>query len=157
MKSVDLRDVVSGALETVQPNLSAANVELGIELPRQPLTVQGGRNRLEQVLINLLQNAIQAVENTDRRLIEVRIDLKDDAVQCHVADSGDGFEDEIRDRIFDPFVTTRASGEGMGLGLAISASIVHEHGGNIIAYNSDLGGAEFVVYLPRLKPNGGAR
>jgi two-component system C4-dicarboxylate transport sensor histidine kinase DctB len=153
MKSVDLRDVVSGALETVQPSLSTANIELDLELPGQPLTVQGGRNRLEQVLINLLRNAVQAVENTDKRLIKVWITLEDEAIRCHIADSGNGFDDEIKDQIFDPFVTTRASGEGMGLGLAISASIIQEHGGRISASNSDLGGAEFVVCLPRLKPD----
>ncbi len=108
------------------------------------------------MLINLLRNAVQAVESTDKRHIKIRIGLEDDAVHCHVADSGNGFDDEIKDQIFDPFVTTRASGEGMGLGLAISASIIQEHGGRISACNSDLGGAEFVIHLPRLKPNGAA-
>lgn len=144
---VDVRAALSSALSMMEPQLKARVVRITRAVPRQPVMVMADRIRLEQVIINLLRNALDATKGTS----EPRIDLglaSDDGVRLTVKDNGHGIAD--LDNLFEPFYTTKAPGEGVGLGLAISAGIVTDLGGRLMARNGDGGGAVFEVQLPLL-------
>jgi len=105
------------------------------------------RVQIQQVLMNLMRNAMEAMRNSERRELIVRTSLDDDGyVAVEVADTGPGISDEIADRLFQPFVTSKAS--GMGIGLSISRRIVESHGGEISVSRNENGGATFRFTLP---------
>jgi len=145
---MDLRDAVVGAVETLAPALEDAGARLVRQLPDQPVVVNGGRRRLEQVLVNLLRNALDAMRGVPEPVIEIELTTDGGEALLAVRDIGEGIAESLAGSLFEPFSTTRASGEGMGLGLAISASIAHEHGGSIRAANRVGAGAEFALTLP---------
>ncbi|MBL4749994.1 MAG: sensor histidine kinase [Amylibacter sp.] len=152
MAPVVLQNVVRGALGLLKHDLEEGQVELVQNLPEQDMLVMGNQQRLEQVVINVVRNAIMAVEDlTDRQVV---IDLgktTDGQMVLSIIDTGAGLEGQTIDQLSEPFHTTRSSGEGMGLGLAISASIIQEHGGSLTAKDAKDGGAEFVIALPELQ------
>ncbi len=148
MGPVDLREVVAGAGETMEPALEEKGASLIRDLPDRPVTVTGGQRRLEQVLVNLIRNALDASDEMERPTIRLTVTALDGNAVISVTDEGHGVSPDLAATLFEPFATTRASGEGMGLGLAISASIVQEHGGSIEAASPRDGGAEFIVTLP---------
>lgn len=145
---VNLSEVISGALETMRPATIAEGVTLTCRNGAEDVIVRGGRMRLEQVLINLIRNGLDAMHQTEEK--KLSISLEHDARQARIVvrDTGVGFSSDQETGIFEPFVTTKASGEGLGLGLAISTGIVDEHGGRLSARNVASGGAEFVMELP---------
>jgi two-component system C4-dicarboxylate transport sensor histidine kinase DctB len=104
------------------------------------------RLRLEQVIINLLRNALDAMKGEDLRELDLII-AEGDEVVLTVRDNGRGIDD--LDALFEPFYTTKKPGDGVGLGLAISSGIVKDLGGRLTARNGDQGGAVFEVRLPR--------
>ena len=157
MRPVDLREVVAGASETMEPAFQSAGARLEQQLPDAPVLVEGGQRRLEQVLVNLIRNALDAMAERDDPLVTLSLTNGGREARIRVRDRGHGIAPEISPAVFEPFATTRASGEGMGLGLAISASIVQEHAGRIEAANLEGGGAEFVVTLPLLESRDGGR
>jgi signal transduction histidine kinase len=109
--------------------------------------VEGSRRELEQVLLNLLINAAQAIEGEG--VVRVATARLGDEVEITVADTGCGISAEIIDRIFDPFFTTKPVGEGTGLGLSISHEIVRRHGGRMLVTSEPGRGTEVRVRLPR--------
>ncbi|MDZ4136889.1 MAG: ATP-binding protein, partial [Paracoccaceae bacterium] len=144
---VDIRSCLSSALSMMEQQLKVRVVQITRTLPRNPVMVMADRLRLEQVIINLLRNALDATKG----VAEPRVDLSvivDDAVRLAVRDNGHGIVD--LDNLFEPFYTTKKPGEGVGLGLAISSGIVTDLGGRLIARNADGGGAVFEVQLPIL-------
>ena len=110
----------------------------------------GDNVRLEQVLINLLRNAIDATKSVDDPQVDILL-TGGEQVVISVRDNGPGVED--LDQLFEPFYTTKAPGDGVGLGLAISSGIVNDFGGRLTARNGTAGGAVFEVELPILKNN----
>ena len=146
--AIDLRDVVPEALSLVGPNAEAAAVELATDLPPGPVAVRGNRLRVEQVLVNLARNGIDAMEEGGGGRLSVSCGREGEWAVLSVADEGPGLADRTIDELTEPFATTRASGKGMGLGLAISREIVREHGGTLLARNGPAGGAVFEVRLP---------
>jgi two-component system, NtrC family, C4-dicarboxylate transport sensor histidine kinase DctB len=112
------------------------------------LLVTGDAVRIEQVLINLLRNALDAVEGADRREVGVSLAREGGAAVVRIADSGAGIAGEVASHLFEPFFTTKPSGKGLGLGLAISSSIVQAMNGELIGRNRAGGGAEFELRLP---------
>lgn len=144
---VDLRDCVADALAMMEPRLRANRVLVVRTLPRTPVQVMGDALRLEQVLVNLLRNAVDATRGVNAPQIEILL-TEGETVTLTVRDNGRGIADI--DRIFEPFHTSKASGEGVGLGLAISSGIVADHGGRLTARNLPEGGAAFDVTLPVL-------
>jgi signal transduction histidine kinase len=136
------------AVLTQVADLEAVEAErVGVRIERSfpsTLTTNGEERRLQQVVLNLVRNAIQATPTGG----VVRIEGHDgDEVRVAVEDSGPGISDEHRKHIFEPFYTTKASGSGLGLPLV--HSIVEQHGGSIAVESGTLGGARFVVHLPR--------
>lgn len=142
---VDLRDAVSGSLEMLEPQLKRGNIKLSVTLPEEPVRVIADRVRLEQVIINLFRNAVDATKSTPEPEIELMVHTGETAT-LSVRDNGPGIEN--LDELFEPFYTTKQPGEGVGLGLAISSSIVNDLGGNLTARNSQSGGAVFEMQLP---------
>ena len=144
---VDLRQCLSSALAMMEPQLKLRVVKISRVLPRQPVMVMADRLRLEQVLINLLRNALDATKDTPQPQIDLILSAGETATLT-VRDNGHGIVD--LENLFEPFYTTKTSGEGVGLGLAISSGIVTDLGGRLTARNSDRGGAVFEVQLPIL-------
>ena len=151
---VDLRDALKGAITIMEPQLRTMRAEIAQSLPRRPVMVMGDRLRLEQVIINLLRNAIDAMRGSDRREIDILIAEGDEAV-LSVRDSGHGLDD--LETLFEPFYTTKKPGDGVGLGLAISSGIVSDHGGRLTARNAETGGAIFELRLPLMAEDVPAR
>lgn len=144
---VDLRSCVSGALSMMEPTLRSRAARISRSLPRAPVMVLADRIRLEQVIINLLRNALDATREAVDPMIEIALTAGEAAVLA-VRDNGHGIVD--LDNLFEPFYTTKKPGEGVGLGLAISSGIVNDLGGRLTARNVPEGGAVFEVRLPIL-------
>lgn len=146
---VDFRDCVAAALAMMEPQLKANRVLVSRTLPRTPVMVLADRLRLEQVIINLIRNAIDATQGVNAPQLDILIS-QGDTVTLTVRDNGNGITD--LDKMFEPFFTTKKPGDGVGLGLAISSGIVSDHGGRLTAQNASGGGAVFEVQLPVLTP-----
>lgn len=144
---VDVKLAVSSALSMMEPQLKARVVRITRTLPRRPVMVMADRIRLEQVIINLLRNAIDATRGLPDPQIEILLSAGETATLA-VRDNGPGITD--LENLFEPFYTTKKPGEGVGLGLAISSGIVNDLGGRLTARNGDGGGAVFEVQLPIL-------
>jgi two-component system C4-dicarboxylate transport sensor histidine kinase DctB len=144
---VNLGDALSSALSMMEPQLRQRHVNITRTLPEEPVFVMADRVRVEQVMINLLRNAMDATEGTDDPSIDILLAAGETAVLT-VRDNGHGIEDF--DNLFEPFYTTKQPGDGVGLGLAISSGIVNDLGGRLTARNALGGGAVFEVQLPIL-------
>ena len=144
---LDLASVVDQALHLLDTRLREEAVEVALYLAR-PAWVRGDAIRLEQVLINLLHNALDAMADKRYKRLEIRIEAEPGHWRLSVLDSGGGIREADLAKVFDPFFTTKPVGEGLGLGLAISYGIVHEAGGVLQAENLP-GGARLSLALPR--------
>ncbi len=147
-KEVDLREVVSDTLALVAYDIRERHVEVSVNLPANACRLHGDPVLLEQVLVNLVINAMDAMAATPpgRRRITISSESSGTDVVVVVHDSGPGLPADLLDRLFTPFVTTKSN--GVGIGLAIARTIVEAHGGTISARNSPVGGAIFTLTLP---------
>jgi signal transduction histidine kinase len=143
---VDLNAIVRDAFELVRAQADAQKVTLDADLGTDLPPVSGSIQALQQVVLNLTANALQAMPGGGSLRCRTRLLTADDEVELRVQDTGPGVPAEVRPRLFEPFFTTRA--EGTGLGLALCAEIVHQHGGSIELADGGGPGAEFVVRLP---------
>jgi two-component system, NtrC family, C4-dicarboxylate transport sensor histidine kinase DctB len=143
---LDLATVVDQALQLLDNRLRDEKVSIVLHLTR-PAWVRGDAIRLEQVLINLLRNALDAMAGQAVKRLEVRLEADDQLWRLTVSDTGTGIAEEHLAQVFDPFFTTKAVGDGLGLGLAVSFAIIHESGGRLTAENHQ-NGAVFCVTLP---------
>lgn len=146
---VDLYEAMMTSRALVEPNVEAQEVQVEIIEPKDPIRVRGSKLRIEQVMTNLLRNSIDAMEDADTREITVRFHETPNEVWFEIEDTGHGLGSTTLAELQEPFVTTRESGQGMGLGLTISAGIVSDHGGELTARNSAAAGAVFRVSFPR--------
>jgi two-component system NtrC family sensor kinase len=144
--SADLGEVVSDTVKLIDRQTRFRDIDVALSLEDGLPRVRGDHERLRQLLLNLLFNAADALGGKGR--IEVRASNGGDTVQLTVSDDGPGIDEAILDQVFDPFVTTKAAGQGTGLGLAVCYTIVERLGGSIEAGNREQGGAEFEVTLP---------
>lgn len=144
--SADLVDVVSDTVKLVDRQTRFRDIELTLTLADDLPRVRGDHERLRQLLLNLLFNAADALGGKGR--IEVRAANAGGVVRLLVEDDGPGIDQAIIAQVFDPFVTTKAPGQGTGLGLAVCYTIVEGLGGSIEAANRAQGGAAFEVTLP---------
>ncbi|MGY5801088.1 sensor histidine kinase [Rhizobium sp. LEGMi12c] len=146
---VDLRSVIEGAVVLLRSRFAGRLDALKIELPPTGLGVVGTRIRLEQVLINLFQNALEALEGRDQPKVEVSVHETSDEVEIVVSDNGPGIPAAILDSLFTPFNTSKE--KGLGLGLVISKDIVVDYGGRIDV-ESNGSGTRFSVHLRKAIP-----
>lgn len=148
-EAFDLREAISAALTLMEPQMRARRLRITRTLPRGPVMVFCDRLRLEQVIVNLLRNAVDATRGLPNPAIELSLSSGTSAV-LRVHDNGPGVSD--LEKLFEPFWTTKKPGEGTGLGLAISSGIIADFGGRLTAHNAEGGGAVFEVELPLHAP-----
>lgn len=144
---VDLCSAVGAVLSMMELQFKQNALQITCRTPDMPVWVLGDRVRVEQVLVNLLRNAVDATKAVTDPEIEILL-VSDEMASLSVRDNGSGVSD--LDALFEPFYTTKQPGEGVGLGLAISSGIVSELGGRLLARNDEVGGAVFEMQLPIL-------
>jgi two-component system C4-dicarboxylate transport sensor histidine kinase DctB len=147
LEPVAVAPAISNALFLLDARIRGGAVRLQREEGAGQVWVIAESNRLEQVLINLLSNALDAMAACADPVLTVAVTLEDDAVSIRVRDNGPGLTPQARQHLFEPFFTTKDQGAGLGLGLTISFSIVGEFGGTLSALDVPGGGAEFVIRL----------
>ncbi|MFV2034548.1 MAG: sensor histidine kinase, partial [Halocynthiibacter sp.] len=147
ISDVDIGAVVEAVLELSETRLRAEQVALDWLAPEPAISVRGGEVRLQQVVTNLVSNAIDAMDGVPEKRLQLSLVRRGSKVLLQVRDSGPGLDDPAK--IFDPFYTTKAVGQsdGMGLGLSISYGLVQSFGGVIRGLNHPGGGAIFTVEL----------
>jgi len=146
-EEVDLRKVLDETLALRDYDLKINNIAVEREAPSEPALVVADPHQIEQVFLNIINNAVDAILETGRTgKIKIRVCAQNGHVCTQFADDGPGLKDPKR--IFDPFYTTKSVGKGTGLGLSICYGIVKEHGGDITAHNAAGGGAVIEVELP---------
>ncbi len=143
---IDLRHCLADALTMIEPLLRESRVLVVRTVPPEPVIVMGDSVRIEQVILNLVTNAVHATAQARSPQIDIIIS-EGETAKLTVRDNGTGISDI--DNLFEPFFTTKPAGEGVGLGLAISSGIVKDHGGRLTGLNPPEGGALFEVELPR--------
>jgi C4-dicarboxylate-specific signal transduction histidine kinase len=147
-KSVDLNEIARESIEFLSALALARKVELTSVMAQNPLPIVGDRIQLQQVILNLVVNGIDAMKDTadENRIVSIRTSRIDNSATLSVSDRGHGISEGNLKEIFEPFFTSKA--EGMGMGLSIARTIVEAHHGQISARNRDHGGASFRVALP---------
>ncbi|MFK7763105.1 MAG: ATP-binding protein [Roseobacter sp.] len=145
---VNVGDALSSSLAMMEPQLRQRMVRISRIVPDEPVEVLGDRLRIEQVMVNLLRNAIDATKSERQPKVDIILSAGETATLT-VRDNGPGIED--LDALFEPFYTTKQPGDGVGLGLAISSQIVTDLGGRLTARNGQSGGAVFEMQLPILE------
>ena len=145
---LDVRDAITHVENMMQPQAVEEGSVLVVEVPDTPVIVKADSVRLEQVVINLVRNALDAVRGQDDRKVTLALKQSDGFAKLQVQDTGPGVSCEAQERLFDPFFTTKEVGEGVGLGLSITYGIVTDLDGDIRVANAPSGGAVFVVNLP---------
>ncbi|MGJ8583488.1 MAG: sensor histidine kinase [Marinosulfonomonas sp.] len=151
----DLADAMHDALELLEPSVAERRATIAFEKPNRATMVTANRLRIEQVITNIVRNALDAVEETDKRLITVTMGETPQDVWFAVSDTGHGLQGKSLQSLQEPFATTRESGHGMGLGLTISAGVVADHGGTVQAEDQKTGGTVFRVTLPKREQRSG--
>lgn len=145
IEAVPLKSVIQNALLVMKPFVEKAAINLNISVMDEQ--VFGSRGKLEQVFVNLLSNAIDALSGRPDAHIDIVAERTPSDVTVHFSDNGPGISNAQIDKLFEPFYTTKPSGQGLGLGLAITRFIVDSVGGRITCANLPAGGLEFTLYL----------
>lgn len=160
-EKVDANEALNKALEIFSQQLKLRQIEVVKNLDEDLPPIMADRNRLEQVFINLLINARDAIEDKsewgfgspENKKIHLKTSSGRDMVKIEIRDSGTGIPDSIKDKIFEPFFTTKKVGKGTGLGLSISYSIVQDYDGTIRVESKEGEGANFIIQFPSVCKN----
>jgi two-component system C4-dicarboxylate transport sensor histidine kinase DctB len=145
---VSIASAIEHALMMVEPRRREMAARIEIRPFDRSLQLIAEAGRLEQVLVNLLRNGLDAMAEQDQPLLEVDARRDGATVLVEIRDHGPGLAEEVRRHLFQPFYTTKPAGEGLGLGLAISLTIVESYGGTLSVQNAPDGGAIFALRLP---------
>lgn len=148
---VAISQVINSAISLIQEQLRLRQIEVITHLPAEDIVLIGNAIQLEQVFLNLLTNARDALVDVPDKRITITCRLEPEYVVIRVLDTGPGIAPEIEQRIFDPFFTTKEVGAGTGLGLSITYSIIQEHQGTVTLESHRGKGALFVIRLPRTR------
>jgi signal transduction histidine kinase len=150
-EKVNLNANIQETISLFEPEALKNHIQVSIHLHQKPVYIFGDKIQLQQVILNLLYNASHALKDVEKanRKIVIFQRLDNGSVSVSVRDSGPGIEDEVKVNLFNPFVTSRKS--GLGIGLAVSRTIIQNHEGEIWADNVPEGGAEFTFRLKRYK------
>jgi C4-dicarboxylate-specific signal transduction histidine kinase len=165
---IDVRETINKSLELLSSDLKKDSVKIILNYDDQPYLIKGEKIRMEQVFINLINNARFAMQESKDKQIMIDIEVVDSdspdfnfltniakleepvnkALIITIKDTGKGMTEDILEELFDPFFTTKPSGRSLGLGLTISSNIIHEFKGTLTASNNTEKGACFVISLP---------
>ncbi len=150
---VDLKVAIANSIKLFEDEFAKSTVTLKQDIPEDPVWVDGSLTRIEQVLINLIRNALDAMADVSvKPVLTVCLFTQNGEAVLKIQDRGIGFSAKVAENLFDPFFTTKPLGQGTGLGLAISYGIVEEMGGKLRARNLEEGGAVFSVRLALAAP-----
>ena len=141
--------VLDDAVALMSSRLRESGARIVFDRPRAEVFITGGAVRLQQVIVNLISNALDAMADTPDPVIDVALDAHGDRVRLSISDRGHGLDPETTGEIFDPFFTTKTQGGGLGLGLSVSYNIIRDFGGTLSAAPRDGGGAVFMLDLAR--------
>ncbi|KIF81016.1 ATP-binding protein [Noviherbaspirillum autotrophicum] len=147
-QAVPVRRAVENSLFLLEQRFKQARAVACIDLADEELQAWCDANRLEQVLVNLIGNALDAMEGIADPMLNIGAACEDGRILIQVRDRGPGLDEEVRSHLFEPFFTTKEAGSGLGLGLAISAGIVADFGGSLTGGNHPQGGAVFTLEIP---------
>ncbi len=147
-EEIDANKTIDESLVLVRSSLKQKNIELIKEYTRDIQKVRGKKTELQQVILNIIMNAIDAMDNSGRLVIRTGLTLKQNMIVMEFQDNGSGIQSEVINKIFDPFYTTKDPGSGTGLGLSVSYGIIRNHGGDIRAESRVGEGSTFSVFLP---------
>jgi two-component system cell cycle sensor histidine kinase/response regulator CckA len=145
---VDLRQIVEESFVLMKFQIRESRTTMRTVLPPEPVFVMADGAQLKQVLMNLVINALHAMEATPDPVLTITVDRRNGSGALTVSDNGPGIPPEIMGRIFDPFFTTKGPDKGSGLGLSICFSIVRKHNGDITVESEPGSGASFTVTMP---------
>lgn len=148
---VDLQQVVERAISLMHEQLRLRQIKLQVQFPPEEVLVFGNAIQLEQVMINLLTNARDALAESAQKVITITCTMEPNYVKLRVCDTGPGIPADFEKRIFDPFFTTKEVGAGTGLGLSITYGIIRDHEGSIVVESHPGEGAHFLIQLPRTR------
>jgi len=152
---VDVNEVLDSVLELMENDFSANNITIKKEYAMRSLRIEGDKNQLKQVFLNLITNAIDAVEKTAKKVITVSTDKSDTNVIIRISDTGCGISADSMPHLFNPLFTTKETGSG--LGLSIVDTMVRNHKGSIEVKNSAGEGTSFTITIPMKQPKIQAR
>jgi C4-dicarboxylate-specific signal transduction histidine kinase len=148
-ESVAVNQVMQSAISLIREQLRLRQIEVVLQFPSEDVVVIGNAIQLEQVFLNLLTNARDAMVDATKKIITIVCTQKTDVVEIGFGDTGPGIPSGFEQRVFDPFFTTKEVGAGTGLGLSITYGIIKEHQGTITVENRPDAGAFFFIQLPR--------
>jgi signal transduction histidine kinase len=151
LEPTDVNQVIRDAAAIVEHQMTMNEVTLTVKVQEALPPVQGNANQLQQVLMNLIINAQQAMEGRPGEIIIAGEDAGAEAVEISVSDNGPGMPEEVRRKIFEPFFTTKPTGQGTGLGLSVSYGIIQDHQGKISVESAPGAGTRFTLRLPALQ------
>jgi len=147
LRPIPLLAAIDDAIDLMDARLTSSGASIKFDRPENEIWIVGGHVRLQQVVVNLLSNALDAMENNPGPIIEIGIIVQEGRCHVEVRDHGSGLPDDRRAEIFDPFFTTKSPGKGLGLGLSISYNIIKDFGGNLSTRNHAGTGAIFIIDL----------
>ena len=150
LEDVDVNDTIHQTITILENHARINNIDIQVDLAETIPIIAGDQAQLQQVFLNLISNAIDAIGSNGA--IEVDSRRRDDVIVVNIRDDGPGLSEEKMRKIFDPFYTTKESGKGTGLGLWVSHSIISKMGGNIQVKNNPDKGAVFTVEIPIVIP-----
>ena len=148
MVSTPLKEVIEQTLELCSSRLKTGNVELRVDYPESNISLECRSVQISQVILNLLNNAFDAVKKLEKRWVKLAVQDHSDSVIISVSDSGPGIPEDVKKRLFQSFFTTKSAGEGTGLGLKISLKIIESHGGKL-SLDPSTPLTNFLIYLPK--------
>ena len=151
METIDLRDVISSALRLNKKYIEHHTRHFSMNMPDHPILVHGISHRLEQVVVNLLQNACDALENTQQKIV-LTIEEDSNRASLSVSDEGQGMDTDVLERIFEPLYTTKNEKKGLGMGMSIVKTIIDQHKASIDVCSTPGQGTTFIIRFYKTEP-----
>ncbi len=148
IEKISINEVIEEAIWFMQSKFQTREVRLEMSVPKKHVFILANSVRIEQVLLNLMSNALESMQKSDVKILNIEMSNNDDLVKIIIRDTGEGIDEASIEKIFKPFYTTKDDEHGMGIGLSISRSIIEEYDGMLEAFNRPTGGARFEIELP---------
>jgi PAS domain S-box-containing protein len=148
LRAEKIRDIIESATGLCAERFKSNGIELRVKLPPDDIAIACRHVQIGQVVLNLLNNAFDAVIKLPSPWVEIEVQEHSDAVELRITDSGLGIPEAVRKRIMEPFFTTKEVGKGTGIGLSISAGIMQHHGGSL-SYDAECSNTRFVARFPK--------